>query len=74
MARLRQAGIDALNLHFSEWTGGLTALVHRFELYALAWDAQFERVLDETLAMGVDGIFSDHVDRMMDAIARVSAS
>jgi glycerophosphoryl diester phosphodiesterase len=74
MARLREAGVDAVNLHFSEWTGGLTALVHRFELYALAWDAQFDRVLDETLAMGVDGIFSDHVDLMMDAIARVSAT
>jgi glycerophosphoryl diester phosphodiesterase len=74
MARLREAQVDALNLHFTEWSGGLAALVHRFELYALAWDAQFDRVLDETLAMGVDGIFSDHVDRMTEALARLAAS
>jgi glycerophosphoryl diester phosphodiesterase len=72
MARLREADINALNLHHSEWSGGLTALVHRFELYALGWDAQFERVLDELLRQGVDGVYSDHVDRMIDAIARLA--
>lgn len=70
-ARLAELGIGALNLHHSEWSGGLVALVHRFDLFALAWDAQFERVLDETLQNGVDGIFSDHVDRMVDAIGRL---
>ncbi|MBI2703996.1 MAG: glycerophosphodiester phosphodiesterase [Actinobacteria bacterium] len=69
-ARLEATAVDALNLHHSEWTGGLTTLVHRFERYALAWDAQFERVLDETLAHGVDAVFSDHVDLMIDALAR----
>jgi glycerophosphoryl diester phosphodiesterase len=70
-AALAAAGVDALNLHHSEWSGGLVALVHRFERYALGWDAQHERILHELLDMGIDGVYSDHVDRMVDALARV---
>ena len=68
-ARLAEAGVDALNMHWSDWTGGLTTLLHRFERYALAWDAQHARQLDEVLSYGIDGVFSDHVDRMVDALA-----
>jgi glycerophosphoryl diester phosphodiesterase len=68
-ASLADAGIDAVNMHHTDWTGGLTTLFHRFERYALAWDAQFERVLLTMLAMGVDGVYSDHVDVMVDAVA-----
>jgi len=69
-AVLRDAGIDALNLHHSDWSGGLITLVHRFGRYALGWDAQFDRVLDQLLDAGIDGVFSDHTDTMMAAIAR----
>ena len=69
-AALRDAGIDALNLHHSDWSGGLITLVHRFERYALGWDAQFDRILDQLLDSGIDGVFSDHTDRMMAAIGR----
>jgi glycerophosphoryl diester phosphodiesterase len=71
-AQLSDAGIDAVNLHESDWTGGLTTLFHRFEVLTFGWDAQFERVLDNLLVMGIDGIYSDHVDRMMDAVARLA--
>lgn len=71
-AQLRNAGIDAVNLHAADWTGGLTTLFHRFEVLAFGWDAQFERVLDALLGMGMDGVYSDHTDRMVDAISRVS--
>jgi glycerophosphoryl diester phosphodiesterase len=69
-AQLADAGIDAVNLHRSEWSGGLTALFHRFELLTFGWDCQHDRHLDETLDHGIDGLFSDHVDRMVDALAR----
>jgi glycerophosphoryl diester phosphodiesterase len=69
-AQLADAGIDAVNLHRSEWSGGLTALFHRFDLMTFGWDCQHERHLDETLDHGIDGLFSDHVDRMVDALAR----
>ncbi|MEZ5180693.1 MAG: hypothetical protein R2702_02265 [Acidimicrobiales bacterium] len=69
-ARLQELGIDALNLHHSDWSGGHTTLVHRFGRIAFGWDAQFDRTLDDLLRMGIDGVYSDHVDRMVDALAR----
>jgi len=67
-AQLSEAGIDAVNLHYTDWTGGLTALFHRFGRHTFAWDAQHERIIRELVKIGIDGIFSDHVDRLMDAI------
>ena len=68
-ARLAEVGVDALNLHWSDWTGGLTTLLHRFDRFAFGWDAQHRRQLDDVLSLGIDGVFSDHVDRMVDALA-----
>jgi glycerophosphoryl diester phosphodiesterase len=70
-AGLAAAGIDAINLHHSEWTGGHTTLFHRFGVLAFGWDAQQPRVLDELLDMGIDAVYSDHVDRMVDALAQL---
>jgi glycerophosphoryl diester phosphodiesterase len=67
-ATLASAGIDAVNLHHTDWNGGLVALFHRFGRFALGWDMQFERPLRDGLRMGLDGVFSDWVDRMMDAV------
>jgi glycerophosphoryl diester phosphodiesterase len=69
-AQLSAAGIDAVNLHRSEWTGGLTTLFHRFGVLSFGWDCQLERHLDETLDSGCDAVYSDHVDRMVDAVGR----
>jgi glycerophosphoryl diester phosphodiesterase len=67
-AELANAGVDAINMHASDWSAGLTTLFHRFERLAFAWDAQFERVLSSLIAMGCDAIYSDHVERMVDAL------
>jgi glycerophosphoryl diester phosphodiesterase len=67
-AQLREAGIDAVNLHHSDWTGGLTTLFHRFERFTLGWDAQHGRVISGLAEMGIDGVYSDHVDRMVEAL------
>ena len=69
-AELATSGIDAVNLHQSEWTGGLVALFHRFGVLCFGWDAQHDRILDALLDIGVDAVYSDHVDRMVDALAR----
>jgi len=69
-AQLAEAGIDAVNLHVTDWSGGLTTLFHRFERYAFAWDAQFERQLDELVDMGIDAVFSDYTDRMVGVIEK----
>ncbi|HEX2192995.1 MAG TPA: glycerophosphodiester phosphodiesterase [Acidimicrobiales bacterium] len=67
-AQLAAAGIDAVNMHHADWTGGLTTLFHRFARLAFAWDAQHERVLRDLVRMGIDGVYSDHVDRMVEAV------
>ena len=69
-ARLQAERVDAVNLHHSDWTGGLTTLFHRFGLLAFGWDAQFDRILDTLLRAGIDAVYSDHVDRMVDALGR----
>lgn len=73
-AQMQQLGVDAVNLHHSDWTGGLSTLFHRFGLLAFGWDAQFDRTLDSLLRSGLDAVYSDHVDRMVDALARHAAA
>ena len=68
-AAVADVGIDAVNLHWSDWSGGLVTLFHRFGRHTFGWDAQYRRQLDALLGMGIDGVFSDHVERMVDALA-----
>ena len=71
-SQLADAGIDAVNLHESDWTGGLTTLFHRFGIICFGWDAQLDRVLAQLLDAGIDGVYSDHVDRMVESLAALS--
>lgn len=64
-AALAEANIDAINMHHSDWSGGLVTLFHRFGLLCFAWDCQFDRVLDQMFDSGIDAVYSDHVDRML---------
>lgn len=66
---LRNSGIGTLNLHHTEWNGGNVVLCHRFGLQAFAWDVQHREHIDAVLAMGVDGLYSDHVDVMTECLA-----
>jgi glycerophosphoryl diester phosphodiesterase len=70
MATLAGAGIDAINLHHTDWNGGLVALAHRFERVAFGWGYEFDHHLGAGLRMGLDGVHCDWVDRMMDAYGR----
>jgi glycerophosphoryl diester phosphodiesterase len=70
-ATLAAKGVDAINLHHLDWTGGLTTLFHRFGVLAFAWDAQLPRILSELLDLGIDAVYSDYVDRMVDAVRAV---
>jgi glycerophosphoryl diester phosphodiesterase len=62
---LRTLGIDAMNMHHSDWTAGLVALFHRFDVQAFAWDAQEVRILRAVLKMRIDGLYCDRPDRMV---------
>ncbi len=67
-ATLADVGIDALNMHWTDWNSGLVTLLHRFERVTFAWDAQQPRALALTFAYGIDGVYSDHVDRLVSAL------
>ena len=66
-AALARERIDAINMHHSDWSGGLVALFHRFDRVAFGWDMQDNHVLRPALRMGLDGVYSDFPDRMMEA-------
>jgi glycerophosphoryl diester phosphodiesterase len=68
-ADLADAGVDTVNFHHTDWTGGLTTLYHRFDRLTLAWDLQFPEALRTLVRMGIDGVFSDFPDRMVEAVA-----
>jgi glycerophosphoryl diester phosphodiesterase len=68
-ARLAETGIGTINLHRTEWTTGLVGLFHRFGIGAFGWDAQEARHLRQLLEFGIDGLYSDHVDRMVAVVA-----
>ncbi len=42
------------------------SLFHRFDRVAFGWDVQEPELIRRFLRMGIDGIFSDHTQRMVD--------
>lgn len=70
-ANLAKHGLDVLNMHHTDWNGGLVALAHRFNLGAFSWDLQHTEQLCNALLMGVDAVYSDWSDRMIDAYRQV---
>jgi len=72
-ARLADLGVDAMNMHHTDWTAGLVALFHRFGVQAFAWDAQHVRTLRQVLDYDVDAVYSDRVDRMVATVTEWAA-
>lgn len=68
VSALAAAGLDALNLHRSQWSADACREVHAVGLKAFGWDAQSAAEIEGLLATGVDGLYSDHVARMMTAV------
>jgi glycerophosphoryl diester phosphodiesterase len=66
--QLRDAEIDAMNAHYSERTAEGVATLRAAGRRTFAWDLQSEAALRDALALGVDAVYSDHVDRMMRAL------
>ena len=72
-ARLADLGVDAMNMHHTDWNAGLVTLFHRFEIQAFAWDAQHVRTLRQMLDYDVDAVYSDRVDRMVATVEEWAA-
>jgi glycerophosphoryl diester phosphodiesterase len=66
--RAYDAGAEALNMRWPWWTKRHVAHVHAAGLLAFGYDAQREWTLRRCAAIGLDGVFSDHVTRMLEAI------
>jgi glycerophosphoryl diester phosphodiesterase len=66
---LAEMGVDAMNMHHTEWTAGLVSLFHRFALRAFAWDVQEVRHLRAMLRMGIDAVYCDRPDRMVATVS-----
>jgi glycerophosphoryl diester phosphodiesterase len=65
-------GLDAMNMHHTDWTAGLVSLFHRFDIKAFAWDVQEVRHIRAVLAMGIDAVYCDRPDRMVATVAEFS--
>ena len=74
LAALRESGIDAVNLHRSQWSAELLDEVHAAELLGLAWDVQSAGRLSEVIALGVDALYCDDVALMTRIIGDAEAS
>jgi glycerophosphoryl diester phosphodiesterase len=66
-------GLDAMNMHHTDWTAGLVSLFHRFDIRAFAWDVQEVRHIRAVLAMGIDAVYCDRPDRMVATVAEFSS-
>lgn len=67
-ATLAERKIDVFNMPASEWTGGLIALYHRFSIACFAWNVQYTEVARPLVAAGIDALYGDFVDRLVDAV------
>ena len=65
---LSEARIDGVNLRHDDWSGGMATLFHRFGRLCFGWDAQHARILKDLFRMGLDGVYCDSVDTMMDSL------
>lgn len=66
-------GIDAMNMHHTEWSAGLVALFHKFDVKSFAWDTQEVRHLRAVVGMGIDALYCDRPDRMMAVLGEFAA-
>jgi glycerophosphoryl diester phosphodiesterase len=63
------AGAEAVNMRWPWWTRRYVDLVHGEGMLAFGYDVQRERTMRHCLRLGLDGLFSDHVERLQHAVA-----
>lgn len=62
---LRELNIRVCNMHWRDWSGGLVALFHRFEIACFAWGLTHETEIREMLRIGIDGLYADDVSLLV---------
>jgi glycerophosphoryl diester phosphodiesterase len=68
MADAAAAGIDAVNLRHGRWTRRLVARAHAEGLLAFGWDVQFRWTMRSAVARGLDGVYSDRPQLLVDVL------
>jgi glycerophosphoryl diester phosphodiesterase len=68
VGRLAAVPADALNMHWRDWTPRHVAATHEAGLRAFGWDAQSEAAVEHLLALGIDGLYADHPDVLVDRV------
>lgn len=69
LAGLVDTGVDTVNLRHDEWSGGDVVLCHRFALNAFGWDLHHPEEIVTGLRMGLDGVYGDRVDLLVEVCA-----
>lgn len=70
LARLAEAHIDAANTTVGDWTPALVEQAHQVGLMAFGSLLQSRAAMDQAVAIGLDGFYSDHLDLMRAAVAQ----
>ena len=69
LAILASIGVDVLNMPWRDWTPELVDRTRRAGLQPWAWDAHALAGIERALDLGVDAIYSDHPDLLVEALA-----
>lgn len=67
LQHVQQTGVEAVNARWMWWTRSMVNEVHALGMLAFGYDAQRHWSLQRSFRIGLDGVFSDHVDRMLAA-------
>lgn len=67
-SRMRESGLDVVNMPYPDWNGGLVALFGRFNLRSFAWDCQHAQQINAVISMKIDALYSDWPDRVVDVL------
>ena len=59
--QLRDQGVKVCNMHWRDWSGGLVAMYHRFEIACFAWGLMHVSETKEMLRIGIDALYADDV-------------
>lgn len=63
------AGAEAVNMRWPWWSRRFVDLVHSEGMLAFGYDVQRARAMRRCLRLGLDGLFSDHVERLQQTVA-----
>ena len=73
IARLAALGLDALNMHWRDWSANLVERCHGVGVAAFGWDAQERVAMDHLLDLGIDALYADAPDRLVAAVTEHAA-